>query len=147
GPGADPRRAGRARARARRRRRAPRRGPAVRPEAHRRHHQRGRAGGGPGAGSAGRQAEGAGDADGPRPPLSYHRAVRLRILYFAAARERAGCAEEALELPAAATVRDALAELARRHPALERLVPHLRVAVDQAFAAPDAPLSDGAELA
>lgn len=73
--------------------------------------------------------------------------MRLRVLYFAAARERAGCAEETLELAGAPAVRDVLAELIRRHPALERLAPHLRVAVNQGFAGMDEPVPDGAELA
>jgi molybdopterin synthase catalytic subunit len=73
--------------------------------------------------------------------------VRLKILYFAAARERAGCAEETLELESAPAVRDVLAELGRRHPGLERLLPHLRVAVNQSFSTPDAAVPDGAELA
>jgi molybdopterin converting factor subunit 1 len=73
--------------------------------------------------------------------------VKLRILYFAAARERAGCAEETLDLPGTPSVRDVLAELSRRHPALERLAPHLRVAVNQAFAKPEELVADGAELA
>ncbi|HYV49542.1 MAG TPA: molybdopterin converting factor subunit 1 [Myxococcaceae bacterium] len=73
--------------------------------------------------------------------------MRTKILYFAAARERAGCAEETLELLSPPTVRDLLAELARRHPPLERLLPHLRVAVNQTFSSPDDPVPDGAEVA
>ena len=73
--------------------------------------------------------------------------MNLKILYFAAARERAGRAEEILELPGAPSVREVLDELCRRHPALERLAPHLRVAVNQCFAGPDEPVPDGAELA
>jgi len=73
--------------------------------------------------------------------------VRLKILYFAAARERAGCVEETLELPSPSTVRDLLAELSRRHPPLERLLPHLRVAVNQTFSSPDDLVPDGAEVA
>jgi molybdopterin converting factor subunit 1 len=73
--------------------------------------------------------------------------VRLRILYFAAARERAGCSEETVELSGAPSVRDVLAELGRRHPELVRLVPHLRVAVNQTFSGHDTPVPDGAEVA
>ena len=73
--------------------------------------------------------------------------MRLKILYFAAARERAGCAEEIVDLPGAPAVRDVLTELGRRHPALERLVPHLRVAVNQSFSSLDDRVPDGAELA
>ena len=68
------------------------------------------------------------------------------MLYFAAARERAGLAREELELPAG-TVREAVAALAARHPALAPLVPHLRVAVNQTFAKLDDPLPAQGELA
>jgi MoaE-MoaD fusion protein len=42
---------------------------------------------------------------------------------------------------------DVLALLAERHPALRALLPHLRVAVDQEFAGPTAPVRGGAEVA
>ncbi|XXF75916.1 molybdenum cofactor biosynthesis protein MoaE [Myxococcaceae bacterium GXIMD 01537] len=71
----------------------------------------------------------------------------LTVLYFAAARERAGVARESLEVPEGARVADVLALLRERHPALGPLLPHLRVAVDQEFAAADAVVPAGAELA
>jgi molybdopterin converting factor subunit 1 len=74
-------------------------------------------------------------------------ALKLRVLYFAAARERAGCASEERTCAPGTTVEGLLAELVAAHPALGPLVPHLRVAVDQAFARPTALLRDGAEVA
>jgi molybdopterin synthase catalytic subunit len=68
------------------------------------------------------------------------------VLYFAAARERAGTAREELEL-AGRTVREVVEQLVALHPALGPLVPHLRVAVNQAFAGPDDAVPAGAELA
>ncbi len=76
-----------------------------------------------------------------RPPMT------VTVLFFAAARERAGCATRALVLPAGSRVADALAALAREHDGLAALWPHLAVAVDGALAKPDAALADGAELA
>ena len=73
--------------------------------------------------------------------------MTITVLYFAQARERAGRASGTLELPEGSRVSDALALLARDHPALSDLWPHLAVAVDQRLARPDAPLADGAELA
>jgi molybdopterin synthase catalytic subunit len=78
--------------------------------------------------------------------------VRVKVLYFAAARERAGCSEEWVEVEvegslAVLAVRALLDLLIRRHPELERLAPHLRVAVNQQFAPADAPVPDGAEVA
>jgi MoaE-MoaD fusion protein len=71
----------------------------------------------------------------------------LTVLYFAAARERAGTARETLEGPAPANVRQLLEVLAGRHPELRPLLPHLRVAVNQEFQSLDAPVPDGAEVA
>lgn len=78
--------------------------------------------------------------------------MKLEVLYFAAARERAGCAREAVELPseAATGVVDANAlwtELVHRHPLLAPLKKHLRLAVNHQFAPWDAPLVDGSEVA
>jgi molybdopterin converting factor subunit 1 len=72
---------------------------------------------------------------------------RVTVLYFAAARERAGGAREALEVPEGALVRDVLRLITERHPALAPLLPHLRVAVDQEFVGPEAPVRGGAEVA
>lgn len=74
--------------------------------------------------------------------------IRITVLYFAAARERAGVMREELELPRErATVADVLAILAERRPALRELLPHLRVAVDQEFQAKGAEVRSGAEVA
>jgi molybdopterin synthase catalytic subunit len=73
--------------------------------------------------------------------------VRVNILYFAAARERAGVSHEALELPEGATAAQALAAACERHPALQAVAGKLRIAVDQDFAQPDRKLREGAEVA
>ncbi len=72
----------------------------------------------------------------------------VSVLYFAAARERAGVAQEQLtQLPPPGTVRALLQLLGERHPQLLPLFPHLRVAVNQAFAQVDDVVPDGAEVA
>ncbi|GEL69784.1 molybdenum cofactor biosynthesis protein D/E [Myxococcus virescens] len=73
--------------------------------------------------------------------------VRITVLYFAAARERTGQVRESLDLPEGSHVRDVLRLLSAKYAALAPLLPHLRVAVDQEFVGPDAPVRDGAELA
>lgn len=73
--------------------------------------------------------------------------VQVQVLYFAQARERAGLASSALELPTGSRVRDALEALERTYPALAPLRAHLAVAVDGALARPDDVVPDGAELA
>lgn len=73
--------------------------------------------------------------------------MRIKVLYFAQARERAGQAGASLELPQGSRVSDAVAAIRRATPALEPLWPHLAIAVDGVLAPPEAALRDGAELA
>jgi molybdopterin synthase catalytic subunit len=73
--------------------------------------------------------------------------VRISVLYFAVFRERLGRDEDSLELPEPATVADAVAALAARHPAIAQLQGRFRVAVNQEFRADDHPLAAGDELA
>jgi molybdopterin converting factor subunit 1 len=73
--------------------------------------------------------------------------MRVTVLFFAQARELAGCASAELTLPDGSRLADALAVLARDHPALESLWPHLGVAVSGKLARPDTLLAEGAELA
>ena len=69
------------------------------------------------------------------------------MLYFAVFRERLGRDQEALELPDGATVADAIAALAARHPAVAQLRGRFRVAVNQEMAGDAHPLADRDELA
>jgi MoaE-MoaD fusion protein len=73
--------------------------------------------------------------------------MTVTVLYFAAARERAGVSRESLDVPPGTRVSDVLALLSARHPGLSPLLPHLRVAVEQRFVALDAPVHPDAELA
>jgi molybdopterin synthase catalytic subunit len=70
----------------------------------------------------------------------------VKVLYFAACRERAGTGEESLEL-AGKTVDEAVAAIVARHPDLEPIVGHCRVAVNQAFVKGTDEVPAGAELA
>lgn len=71
--------------------------------------------------------------------------MRVRVLLFAALRERFGTAALDLDLESGACVSDAIAALDVRHPGLaaERFV----CAVDESYAATTTPLRDGAALA
>jgi MoaE-MoaD fusion protein len=73
--------------------------------------------------------------------------VSITVLYFAAARERAGTSREALEVEPGLTARGLLELLAGRHPSLAPLCAHLRVAVNQEFCAPEDLVPEGAEVA
>ena len=71
--------------------------------------------------------------------------MRIRVRYFAAAREATGHETETLEVDAEADVAALRRELLARHPRLEGLP--LRIAVGQAFAAEDTPLREEEEVA
>jgi len=73
--------------------------------------------------------------------------LTITVRFFAAAREKAGHAQQALTLPAGATVGTALSALEATVPALVSLRPALRLAIDQEFVTLETELSDGAELA
>ena len=73
--------------------------------------------------------------------------MRVTVLYFAAARERAGRDRESLDLPEGATAGQAKARLLELHPSLAPIAPHLRLAVDKAFAGDAVVLEEGAEVA
>src|SRR5262249_58823460 len=73
--------------------------------------------------------------------------MRIQVLYFAAARERAGLSREELEVPEGASVQAAVELIASRHPRLRELLPHLRIAVNQEFGRQEDALPKGAELA
>jgi molybdopterin synthase catalytic subunit len=73
--------------------------------------------------------------------------MKVTVLYFAQARERAGCASEQLDLPEGSRVAEARAAIVRSHPALDPLWPHLALAVDGQIVSDAKPLEPGAELA
>jgi molybdopterin synthase catalytic subunit len=70
----------------------------------------------------------------------------VRVLYFAACRERASTDSEDLDL-GGRTVAAAVSALVERHPKLKDIVPHCRVAVNATFARPGDAVPDGAEIA
>lgn len=72
--------------------------------------------------------------------------MQVRVLLFGSLREAAGAKELSVTLPERAAVRDLRAELASL-PAFQRLAGRLRVAVNHEFAADDAALADGDEVA
>ncbi|HUB05919.1 MAG TPA: molybdenum cofactor biosynthesis protein MoaE [Myxococcales bacterium] len=73
--------------------------------------------------------------------------MRIALLFFAAAREAAGCARAEVELPEGATAGDAKALALARFPALVPLAAALQLAVDREISEPSRALGDGAEVA
>jgi sulfur-carrier protein len=72
--------------------------------------------------------------------------MRVRIRYFASLREAAGLTDEALDLPAGATVGQARALLAERRPALAAPLAPCMAAINQRYVAADTPLAEDDEL-
>jgi molybdopterin synthase sulfur carrier subunit len=60
--------------------------------------------------------------------------VTVRVLYFASLKDRAGVAQEAVEVPSGSTVEGLWTELTRRHPALADFAPRPLVACDKTYA-------------
>ncbi|HEX5706167.1 MAG TPA: molybdenum cofactor biosynthesis protein MoaE [Pyrinomonadaceae bacterium] len=75
--------------------------------------------------------------------------VRLRLLFFGAARDAAGCAETDFEARLPATAESAFEEIARAYPGLARFGRALLVAVNQEYVprGSQVELNDGDELA
>jgi molybdopterin converting factor subunit 1 len=73
--------------------------------------------------------------------------VRVQVLYFAVLRERAGRADETIELPPAATVAAARAILSAAHPEIATLLPKVQSAVNRTMVGETHTLEDGDELA
>ncbi len=73
--------------------------------------------------------------------------IRVRILFFGAAREVAGCSEMELDLNAPATSSSALEEILARYTDLRRFGRSLLFAVNQEYAREDVVVREGDELA
>ena len=73
--------------------------------------------------------------------------MRIEVLYFAIVRERLKLDHEAVELADGATVADARAAIADRHPSIASLLPRVLAAVNRTWAPDEHRLGDGDELA
>jgi len=73
--------------------------------------------------------------------------MKIHVKMFAVLRERSGCAETVLELPAGSTVRDATSILTRHYPGIIDLLPRAATAVNLEKSDGRTVLGDGDELA
>ncbi|MBI4576561.1 MAG: molybdopterin converting factor subunit 1 [Planctomycetes bacterium] len=73
--------------------------------------------------------------------------MKVRALYFASAREAAGLREEVLDLPEGADAAAAAHAMGLAHPAMARVLPAARLAVNRRFATPGQVLRPGDEVA
>jgi MoaE-MoaD fusion protein len=71
----------------------------------------------------------------------------VQVLYFAILRERLRREGETFELPATATIADALSAIGTLHPEIAGLLTQVQTAVNRAFASATHALHDGDELA
>jgi CTP:molybdopterin cytidylyltransferase MocA/molybdopterin converting factor small subunit len=95
---------------------------------------------------------GALDVAGPERDHGYGepevRTLRVTIRLFALARQRAGCAEAALDVAEPATVAALKRALSDQYPALRPLVPQLMIAIDGEYVSDEnRPVPPGAEVA
>jgi molybdopterin synthase catalytic subunit len=73
--------------------------------------------------------------------------MKVVVLFFAAAREKAGTQRRVVEMDDGATVSDVWKRLASETPALAPVLASCRAAVDETFAAMNSPLREGAVVA
>ena len=73
--------------------------------------------------------------------------MKISIQLFAVAKELAGCEAVEVELPKGATVADLRQALVAGAPALAGILGQLKFAVDEEYAAEQAPLREGAKVA
>lgn len=73
--------------------------------------------------------------------------AQITVLYFGAARERAGVDREVIPVATPTTARGLVDLLVAAHPGLQPLLPYLRIAVDQEFVGLDHPITGDAEVA
>ena len=71
----------------------------------------------------------------------------VRVLFFAALREKAGVSEVMTEIPEGASAHDLLESVALRFPAVRPAVPVIRMAVNEAYADSSVTLKEGDEVA
>ncbi len=83
----------------------------------------------------------------PAPPPAAPAAIRVRVLFFASLVDLIGERRRDLQLPAGATVADALRCLSAEVPGFASRAPHVSYALNEAFVSSDVAVSDGDELA
>lgn len=79
--------------------------------------------------------------------MSKEQVIQVRLLFFARAREIAGCDALELELPDGARLTDVVDRLCDQHPAIRNYVGHCRWSINEEFAPLEAPVPTGAEIA
>ena len=72
---------------------------------------------------------------------------RVKLLFFATLRDRAGTRTAEIDVPQGTTVRSLRDAVAAQYPGLRQSVEHVLVAINREYAQDDAVVPDGAEVA
>jgi molybdopterin synthase catalytic subunit len=72
---------------------------------------------------------------------------RIKLLFFATLRERAGTRSAEMEVPAGLTVQELKSRLAQAYPGLAPSLSSVRVAVNREYAGAETVVPDGADVA
>ena len=72
--------------------------------------------------------------------------MEIKVRFFALYRERAGCSQSSLDLPAGARVADLVDEVRRQYPGLAPAEVSIVVAVNADYAEPDTVLNERDEV-
>jgi len=73
--------------------------------------------------------------------------MQIRILFFGVLKDIAGQGSELVELPEAATLKDLLGRLQQKMPRLNAHLPSVALSINQEYAQPESPLTQGDEVA
>ncbi len=72
---------------------------------------------------------------------------RVKLLFFATLRDRAGTRTAEIDVPGGTTVRGLKEAVSEKYPNLKQSVDHVLVAINREYAQDDAAVPDGAEVA